>query len=277
MAIEQSQLSTEAMVRVASQISGSPFKILERKDKISTPPSRPIARALDPIPQVARVARTRMPHASKRRVRDALGAGYATRHGRERGMLRVVITDGLGVTHRDRRTVEITGDARGRMRWTIEGFCRFVFLAYGVKLIGWPPHIKFANLSRDSISTRDIQELLDAWETGRMRWAKATAAEIVAARENPLNACPGRRFPDPRPRSGGRNDVGKHRKRPTVDSARFPPRYVRDGPKSQRYIDSDEEMEAIEDAGIWDTPSRPAGLARGELADDPIESFSDVD
>ncbi|KAJ3008681.1 hypothetical protein NUW54_g3063 [Trametes sanguinea] len=207
--------------------------------------------------------RGHMPRAS--RSRDALGACYATRHGRERGMLRVVITDGL---------VEITGDPSGKMYWTMEGFCQFIFLAYGVKLVGWLPHIRFTNLS--NCSTKDIQALLEAWEQRRMRWERATAAEIAAAREHPRNACPGHRFPDPLAR-GGRNDIGKHRKRPTIDSTRFPPRYIRDGPKSQRYIDSDEEAEAIEDASIWDPPRRPAGLARGELAEDPIESFSDAE
>ncbi|KAJ3005184.1 hypothetical protein NUW54_g4457 [Trametes sanguinea] len=165
------------------------------------------------------------------RLRDALGQGYATRISRERGMLRIVITDGL---------VAATGDPRATMRWTFKAFCKFVFLAYGVKLVGWPPHIKFVNLSNSSMKTADFRELLEAWESGAMRWEAATPGELLAAKHDARNAVQAR-YPDPRP-SGGRNDVGKRRERPTIDSAKYPPRYIRDGPKSQRYIDSDEEM-----------------------------------
>ncbi|KAJ2974932.1 hypothetical protein NUW54_g11813 [Trametes sanguinea] len=202
----------------------SPLRTSNRSCITVSPPPLPHTAVLQKLS--ARIER--MPRASK--LGDALGVGYATRIGRERGTLRTVITDGL---------VEITGDPRGKMHWTVEGFCRFVFLVYGVKLLGWPPHIRFANLSDPSIPTRHIRQLLDAWEHRRMRWARATVGEITAAREDPRNACPGCRFPDPRLR-GGRNDIGKHRERPTIDSTRFPARYARDGPKSRRYIDSDE-------------------------------------
>ncbi|OSC99653.1 hypothetical protein PYCCODRAFT_1438017 [Trametes coccinea BRFM310] len=161
------------------------------------------------------------------------------------------------------------------MHWTFWTFCRFVFLAYGVKLVGWPPRINFVNLSSKSITSADIRALLDAWESGRMHWAVATSDELLAAENDARNACPGPRFQPPRP-AGGRNDIGKRRERPTIDSVKFPPRYARDGPKSQRYIDSDKEMDDIENADDWGTMAgRPVGLARGELAEDPIESFSD--
>ncbi|CDO72598.1 hypothetical protein BN946_scf184985.g17 [Trametes cinnabarina] len=173
------------------------------------------------------------------------------------------------------RAVEITQDPRATMHWTIQRFCDFVFLAYGVKLVGWPSHIKFVNLSDVSMSTACIRALLNAWERGKMRWAKATPGELAAARENARNACPGPLFQDPLscPR-GGRNDVGKHRERPTVDSAKYPPWYTRDGPKSQRYIDSN-EVEEIENADDWGMPHPHAGMAEGERLEDPTEPSLD--
>ncbi|OSC96577.1 hypothetical protein PYCCODRAFT_1377310 [Trametes coccinea BRFM310] len=204
------------------------------------------------------------------RLRDALGVHYATRIGRERGMLRTVITDGL---------VAITSDPRATMHWTRWTFFRFVFLAYGVKLVGWPQEIPFVNLSHKSMTSTNIRALLDAWASGQMRWVEATPRELLAADHDSRNACPGPRFRVQAPHPpGGRNDIGKRRERPTIDSAKFPPRYVRDGPKSRRYIDSDEEKDDIEDADDWGAVSgQRVGLARGEPAEDPIESFSDDD
>ncbi|KAI0323634.1 hypothetical protein GY45DRAFT_1332398 [Cubamyces sp. BRFM 1775] len=229
-----------------------------------------------------------MPRAS--RLRDALGESYATRSGRERGTLRTVLTDGL---------VEFTGDPRATMRWTVYRFYKDIFLRYAANLVGWPPHIRFENLSKVSMPTSTVNVLLRRWEKGVMRWETPTPEELDAAAADWRTASPSPLFPEETVRYG-RNDIGKQRERPTVDSARFPPRYVRDGAKSGRRIDSEDELEGgdgergmggagaregsssslytdgdeIEDAdAAWGAREhRPRG---GELADDPIDEFSD--
>lgn len=165
------------------------------------------------------------------------------------------------------------------MRWTQNGFCYAVFLRYGAKLVGWPIGIDFANLSKVSWPTATVHAILAAWESSEMRWEAISLGERMAAMEDPRNACPGPLFQDPISR-GQRNDVGKRRDRPAVDSSKYPPRYVRDGPKSARRVDTDSEpesegeVEEIEDADeFWGPVARPSRVARGELADDLIESF----
>ncbi|KAI0323574.1 hypothetical protein GY45DRAFT_1439548 [Cubamyces sp. BRFM 1775] len=232
-----------------------------------------------------------MPRAS--RLYDALGQDYATRGGRERGTLRTVLVDGL---------VQFTGDPRAVMRWTIDRFCDDIFLRYPAKLVGWPPRVPFTNLSKLPMPTSTVNVLLRRWEKGILRWEMPTAGEISAAREDARNAAPGPLFPEQTARHG-RNDFGRQRDRPTVDSAKYPPRHVRNGPKSSRGIDdTDEEIEdspedgvrtaegggvcdrsrlesfsdvdEIEDADtVWGTRERR--LVSGELAEDPIEYFSD--
>lgn len=182
-----------------------------------------------------------------------------------------------------RATVEFSGNPRAEMRWTQGGFCSDIFLGLGAKLVGWPSGVPFVNLSDTSISTRHIRALLHTWASGDMEWRANTLGERLAAAEHPRNACPGPRFQDAIPR-GGRNDVKKRRARPTVDSVKYPPRFVRDGPKSGRRVDTDDEdesgeelegLEEIEDVGDWEPPRR--GVVRGELPEDPIDSFSDDD
>ncbi|KAL1947146.1 hypothetical protein VTO73DRAFT_14107 [Trametes versicolor] len=247
------------------------------------------------------------------RLRDALGDGYANRNAREKGMVRTVLTDGLGkllpictevlklCTHiADELTramaVEFSGYPRAEMRWTQGGFCSDIFLGLGAKLVGWPRGVPFVNLSDTSITTRHIRALLHAWAAGDMQWRANTLGERLAAAEHPRNACPGPRFQDAIPR-GGRNDVGKRRapRRPTANLVKYPPRFVRDGPKSGRRVDTDDEdegegeggsavpegaselegLEEIEDVGDWELPRRR--VVRGELPEDPIDSFSDDD
>ncbi|KAH9890422.1 hypothetical protein C8Q73DRAFT_652493 [Cubamyces lactineus] len=234
-----------------------------------------------------------MPRASH--LRDAMGEGYATRAGRERGTLRAVLSDGL---------VAFTGDPRATMRWTVDRFCNDVFLRYPAKLVGWPPRIPFANLSSLSMPTSTVNTLLRLWEKGILRWEAPTSDELAAAKEDAKNAAPSPLIPDRTVRCG-RNDIGKRRKRPTVDSVRFPPRYTRDGPKSLRRTEDESEDEIedevsvrasgragqcssasldsmsrydndeIEDAdSVWGTSSRRRPLS-GMLEEDPIDYFTD--
>ena len=81
-------------------------------------------------------------------------------------------------------------------------------------------------------------------------------------------------------------DIGKQRERPTVDSARFPPRYVRDGPKSGRWVDSGDERGMGCGAGACEGSSSGPSSDSDEIEDadaawareepeDPIDDFSD--
>ena len=100
----------------------------------------------------------------------------------------------------------------------------------------------FRNLSRLQRSATAVQQLLELFEGGSLRFRQATAGEIVAAREGHYNAClgPVEGCEGPLPKVC-RGDSGEHRERRKVDSARFPPRFVRKGPKSKKWIDSDSE------------------------------------
>ncbi|KAH9889285.1 hypothetical protein C8Q73DRAFT_793501 [Cubamyces lactineus] len=187
-----------------------------------------------------------MPRAS--RLRDALGEGYATRGGRERGTLRAVLTDEL---------VEFTRDPCATMRWTVDRFYKHIFLRYSAKLVGWPPHIWFENLSKVSMPTSTVNFLLQCWEKGVMRWETPTSDEMAAAAADWRKASPSPLFSEQAVRYG-RNDIGKHCKRPMVDCVRFPPCYARDGPKN-----SDETEDADAAWGVYEQP------------EDPIDDFSD--
>lgn len=127
------------------------------------------------------------------------------------------------------------------MLWEAEAFRKYVFLRYCVYLMGWPRDIEFRNPSK--MSVREILRLLQLFEERRLRFRRATAGEIFAARESVYNAAPAIRFPVPGPRTC-RRDMKQRRERPTVDAGKYPPRYVRDGPKSKRWIgDSTDEEE----------------------------------
>ena len=136
----------------------------------------------------------------------------------------------------------MTGDAAAEMRWSLREYREKIILRHGVVLSGWPRSLPFRNLSSLQRSATAVRELLELFEEGKLRFRRARAGEIIAAREGHYNACLG-------PIEGCqeplvkvcRSDSGEHRERASVDSKRFPPRYVRKGPKSKRWIDSDSE------------------------------------
>ncbi|TFK77811.1 hypothetical protein K466DRAFT_592983 [Polyporus arcularius HHB13444] len=92
-----------------------------------------------------------------------------------------------------------------------------------------------------------VRELLELFEQGRLYFRKATPGEIFAAQESLYNAAPGVRFAVPAVRNCRRN-LNQHWKRPTIDPVKFPPRFVRNGPKSARGVDTDEDQDGVENA-----------------------------
>lgn len=189
------------------------------------------------------------------------------------------------------------GDPYALMFFASAKFRDEIFLAYGAKLIGWPADIEFINPSDMKNPTAKVRALLDAWADGTMRWAWASQDEFIAGLYDIRSACPGPHFPNPIPK-GGRNDVGKRRARASdAEADKYPPRFVRDGPKSFRFVSEEMEeglwpvttwasigmmlitqgeQEHVEDVAREASASTsPAGQLywHGELPEDPIESF----
>ncbi len=76
-----------------------------------------------------------------------------------------------------------------------------------------------------------------------------------------------------------RSNLNQHWARPMIDPVKFPPRFVRNGPKSARGVDSDSEDEEdsavseIEDADEYWVPVAPLKKRYHELEEDPITQF----
>ena len=128
------------------------------------------------------------------------------------------------------------------MRYTVKAFWKDVYIRYGIELLGWPPDIVFTNLSAIT-GLKQISRLLELWESGKMHFARVSAAQLAAAESNPLLCAPGPLnygIPPRRPR----NDIKKHRHRPKTNPLGLPGRYVRDGPKSTRRVTATAELAA---------------------------------
>ncbi|KAI1785927.1 hypothetical protein LXA43DRAFT_1113043 [Ganoderma leucocontextum] len=137
-----------------------------------------------------------MPSGTSYPLGETYRADYARRETRIRGGLRKVLNNIL---------VIITSDPKARMRWSVKAYCKFVFIRYRLRLVGWPHDVVFANLSKVTGYER-ISRLFALWESGL-------------------------------PRNWGRNDIGKRRRRPkTNPDGNRSYRCVRDGPKTPRLV-----------------------------------------
>ncbi|TFK79616.1 hypothetical protein K466DRAFT_668053 [Polyporus arcularius HHB13444] len=191
---------------------------------------------------------------------------YTTKASADRGLLREVI---------DMDIVDKTGDPGAGMRWEALAFQELVVF-YGIILRGWPPRVIFQNPSDMPIA--DIRYLLELFEFGFLYFRRATPGELFAARESIYNAVPCLLFELPATRNC-RSNLNQHWARPTIDPVKFPPRFVRNGPKSARGVDSDSEDEEesgvseIEDADEYWGPVAPLKKRYHELEEDPITQF----
>lgn len=153
--------------------------------------------------------------------------------------------------------VELCGDLRAAMYWTIRGYCSRVFLRYSVKLVGWPDDIVFDNLSRITGYER-IFCLLCLWKSGEIRFVRVEdPAELDAARQDPLSAAPALLHRGIAPKAV-RSDFGKRRRCPVTNPYDLPPRYPRDGPKSAEVVSEEAEAMAEQEDGL-------GALTAGEL------------
>ncbi len=181
------------------------------------------------------------------------------------------------------------------MWFTVTTFCTKVFLRFGIKLVGWPPHIPFQNLSDGPVTMDDIRELIGLCQKDperrpsqppQLRFVAATAEEVRAARLDAASACPGPLFPAPTPRYEYSN-IGRRVLRPDVDGQLTQPRYERNGPKSAKVVSDEEDGEASAGPAEEDLPPMVTQwgvrmvwchgvwryVGEGELYDDSVSEY----
>ncbi|KAI0323239.1 hypothetical protein GY45DRAFT_1207655, partial [Cubamyces sp. BRFM 1775] len=158
---------------------------------------------------------------------------YARRELWMRGVLRKSLNEAL---------VSLTGDACARMHWTLKGYHRKIYVEYGLELVGWPQGEIFADLSEVTGSKR-ISTLLVLWETGLMFFSRVELDKPARAARTPEDVAPSMLNAGVPPKLG-RSDLKKRYGRKKVDPMRFPPRYVRNGPKSEKWVTAAAEARA---------------------------------
>ncbi|KAI0824299.1 hypothetical protein BC628DRAFT_1339506 [Trametes gibbosa] len=157
--------------------------------------------------------------------------------------------------------VDLTDDPDAFMRWTVRGYHRQIYTRYGLALVGWPDELPFADPSKPELTgLARISRLLACWQSGELKFVTVELDRAARAAKNPMDVAPSAKNGGIQPRLG-RSDIKKRRARAAAAAARFPARYVRDGPKSARWVSAAAEARAEH--------------GRGEDPDDPIEDFTD--
>ncbi|KAI0354359.1 hypothetical protein OH77DRAFT_493145 [Trametes cingulata] len=185
-----------------------------------------------------------------------------------RGMLRRTINEKL---------VLLSGDAHASMRWTVKGYHRKIYTEYGLALVGWPDDMVFTNLSDPELTGyRRISALYMRWQVGTLTFVPVELGKDERAAQNPMDVAPNV-LNKGVPLRLGRSDLKKHRGSRKVDPARFPARYVRNGPKSARWVTPEMEARAEMELARLGGGGKPLdGDAQGsEDPSDPICSFSE--
>ncbi|KAI0370626.1 hypothetical protein BV20DRAFT_916297, partial [Pilatotrama ljubarskyi] len=160
---------------------------------------------------------------------------YARREIRLRGLLRQSMQEKL---------VLLTGDTKASMRWTVEGYHKKIYTEYGLELVGWPDDFVFTNLSdRELTGYVRISTLYSLWKSGNMTFLPVMLDVHARAARHAAEVTPGKKNRGIRPRLG-RSDLKKHRGSRKVDPSKFPPRYVRNGPKSDKWVSDEAEARA---------------------------------
>ena len=195
----------------------------------------------------------------------------------------------------------ITGDPCVRMRWDTRGFEKYVARPYGIMLKNWLPRIRFRNLSHTGAAElRQLRRQCAEGVPDRLYFVRASSAEITAecaklARAGhvrhlprlqaplpvPPEPAPGQSLPPsslPLPPRYENRNYKRRLARSASSMLRFPPRYVRNGPKSAKVVEDELDIElggnhivGHAEGGLqWDSEFR---VSDGELTDDPIEDW----
>ncbi|KAM5538897.1 hypothetical protein V8D89_007437 [Ganoderma adspersum] len=167
-------------------------------------------------------------------VGQTVGSTYARREFDVRGSTRQSMDAGVS---------SLSGISGRKMRWTLGAYYKHVFLALRIKLVGWPPDVPFMNLS-DITGLARISRIAALWESGEMHFEHVTDEEYLAALNSPCSCTPSPLHfgfaPDL-----GRSDIKKRKYRPKTDPLDLRRgRYVRNGPKSARWVSQMAEMRA---------------------------------
>ncbi|KAH9852535.1 hypothetical protein C2E23DRAFT_730677, partial [Lenzites betulinus] len=135
---------------------------------------------------------------------------------------------------------------------------------YGLELIGWPKDIPFANLRMPGLTGLQwVSTVLGLWQTHELCFVPAAESNRAArAAKDPLAVALCAKNTGIPPNLG-RGDIKRRRPRDAATAERFPARYERNGPKSEKWVSAAEEARA------------ELGLSRGEDPDDLIELFTD--
>lgn len=128
------------------------------------------------------------------------------------------------------------------MCYTIEGYAGTIVCTYGLKLVGWPEKVNFADLSRVRGGRRTLEHLLKLWNNDTLKFEPASELERLNAALDPTSVAPAKEYVHCK-EYGGRNDIGRARYRwKTNPDGLKPLRRAKDGPKSDKWVvDSDDE------------------------------------
>lgn len=146
-------------------------------------------------------------------------------------------------------------DPKVSMHWTVSGLYHNIYLRHRLKLVGWPKGIAFGDLSKTVTGLDRISILVQALRSGDLTFEPISQAEYDAAKQNPLLVAPTHLNGGLRPHPS-RNDTGRRRGSSKVDPAIYPPRHVRDGPKSSKVVSDEAEARA-------EGPEEPHELFKG--------------
>ncbi|OSC96226.1 hypothetical protein PYCCODRAFT_1200795 [Trametes coccinea BRFM310] len=158
---------------------------------------------------------------------------YVRREMWMRGILRKSMTEEL---------VSLTDDESASMRWTIDGFYCKIYVDYGLQLVGWPHDEFFTDLSSVTGLER-ISRLFELWVEGVMRFEPVDLDIDARRARKPEDVAPSPLHLDIAARLG-RSDLKKRKGSSKIDPARFPARYVRNGPKSEKWVTAAAEARA---------------------------------
>lgn len=168
----------------------------------------------------------------------------------------------------------LCGNPDAVMWYSVRGFYKKVYVRYGLGIDGWPDDIVFTNLSNVTGFKR-ISALFVRWQTGLMKFVPVALSEQERAARNPADVAPGARNKGLPPKLG-RSDIKKHRKRAKVDAVKYPPRFVRDGTTSDKWVTAEAEAQAEAEVRSF-RRARGGAVDRMGMEDpsDPIEDWED--
>ena len=140
------------------------------------------------------------------------------------------------------------------MRYNAHDFWKHIIRKHGYKLAGWPASIPFTNLSNLKGGRHPIDELLQLWSKGKLTFVRVKSLDEALALR-----------PRTERKRAARCDLGTHRKaRSCHHRGAITPLTIR------AEVDARVDAEA---AAFEKKHGRK--LAKGELADDPIELFDE--